>query len=242
MVPAAPVVEHLRDLARAGIGLRTIAATSSVSRDQLARIRSGAVTVIQRTTAHAILSAPAAPPDSALVDAAPSHRHLADLLAAGWTHADIAAGLGRAGRSVTLGRHKVRARTHRTLSTLWDHECARRPHGTIEHYRQGCRCSLCRAASARDRAAYRSGSHATDDVAALYEALADAVRARALPWRAGAACAHLPVSHMVPPVEPDASVLAVCATCPVRTECADARQGSAGIWGGVWYGHDERAP
>lgn len=118
LIDATPVRRHLAELADAKVGLRTIAELTGVDRASLHRIRSGRVTAVRPATAEAVLSVQATHVAAgSTVDAADTHRRVADLLAAGWTRTAIADRIGMKGR-LRIGERCVLASTAAAVEQL----------------------------------------------------------------------------------------------------------------------------
>lgn len=239
-VPAAPVRDHLRALAAAGVGLRALAAATGLSRSQLSKIRSGTARTVRPRTRDAVLAIqPTHAAAGALVDAAPTWRRIDALLAAGWTKSRLAAELGRTGRGLQLGRRRVTKANADRIEEIWRRhvvEAVPPPgHGTLGEYRQGCRCVFCRRASAEHRARMRSGTPPPPDHAELFAAIAELPELRSETWRSSAECAGGPTRLWFPDPGVDAHPLVVetCARCTVAAECAASRRGDTGVRAGV---------
>lgn len=238
-VDAAPVREHLEQLAAAGVGLRAVSAASGVSRSRLARLRSGEGRKVLPATRDAILAVvPAHAADRAIVDAAPTWRRVEELLAAGWTKSQITAALGHRGRGLQLGRERVTKANADRIEELWRrHVVEAQPpegHGTLQSYRSGCRCRFCRSAASTYRSRYRSpDSGERPDYEELFDAITELAGLRAEPWRADAACAGAPVRVFFPDdgTAPHPLAVATCRRCPVAARCAAARRGDSGVRG-----------
>lgn len=100
-VEAGPVLEHLHRLHRNGIGLRTLASASGVSRRALQRLTArkphepGAPTKVLRSTAEAVLAVEVVQPaPAALIPEIGTRRRLQALVALGWPQTMIAKELG----------------------------------------------------------------------------------------------------------------------------------------------------
>lgn len=122
-VPAGPVRSHLLELVQSGVGLRTVANRTSLSRAHLARIIRGDVRRVSKRVRNLILSTtPDHLADGALVDAGPTWELVGRLLAAGKTKAWISAQIGQGGRALQLGREQVTVRNARAVAALCERE------------------------------------------------------------------------------------------------------------------------
>jgi hypothetical protein len=112
-VDAAPVAEHLRELARQGIGYPTVAAATDLTAAHVWKIRAGWRKTMRASTAARILAVDlSAASDACRIDARPTWKLIRELLAAGLTRREIATRLsGRYRRALTLARRRVEART-----------------------------------------------------------------------------------------------------------------------------------
>lgn len=122
-VDATAAREHLAALRAAGMGTRSAAAASGVSRNQVVRIAAGRVTAIRPETSAAILTlARTDVHDGATVDAAATVELIDDLLARGYTRARLAELLGYRSPSLQLGRsgRVTRANARRVARLWWD--------------------------------------------------------------------------------------------------------------------------
>lgn len=122
-VPAGPVRSHLAELVESGVGLRTVAARTSLSRDSLAKLLRGERRRVSKRTRELILAiSPEHLADGALVPAGPTWERVGQLLAAGKTKAWISAQIGQAGRALQLGREQVTVRNARAIARLVERE------------------------------------------------------------------------------------------------------------------------
>lgn len=110
-VPAAAARAHMAELSRKGIGRRSVCDVSGVADTTLTEIIAGRKTRIRARTERAILAVTeAAAADHALTDARPSWILIEELLADGYTKADLARELGCATPALQLGRRRVTVR------------------------------------------------------------------------------------------------------------------------------------
>lgn len=206
-VPAGPVRSHLLELTQSGIGLRTIATRTSLSRTSLVRILRGNARRVSRRTRELILGViPDDIADGALVPAGPTWELVGLLLAAGRTKAWISAQIGQGGLALQLGSDYVTARNARAVAALIDQGA---PEGQPGDSIDGLLVALAeivedRRAPWRARAACR---HPGITVDVFYVGRGEA---------------------------PDVA-RQVCEACPVILECAayaDAHHEQAGFWAG----------
>lgn len=115
-VDATPAVDHLKWLAERGIGTRTIAAASDVSRSTLRELRLGTRTRVRRDTLDRLLAV--GTHRAKLVDAGPTWALLDELHAHGFTWTRIADELGYRSRTVQLKRTRVRASNARRVAEV----------------------------------------------------------------------------------------------------------------------------
>lgn len=115
-VDATPAVEHLEWLAERGIGTRTIAAASNVSRSTLRELRNGTRTRVRPDTLDRLLAV--GTHRAKLVDAGPTWALLDELHAHGFTWTRIADELGYRSRTVQLKRTRVRASNARRVAEV----------------------------------------------------------------------------------------------------------------------------
>lgn len=132
-VPAGPVRSHLLELTQTGVGLRTVAARTSLSRASLARIVRGEARRVSRRTRELILGViPDHVADGALVPAGPTWELVGLLLAAGHTKAWISAQIGQGGRALQLGADYITARNARAVAALIDQEAPEGDDGSVD--------------------------------------------------------------------------------------------------------------
>lgn len=206
-VPAGPARSHLLGLAQAGVGLRTVAARTSMSRAHLAKLFRGDIRRVSKRTRERILAiTPDHLADGALVAAAPTWEFVGRLLAAGKTKAWISAQIGQGGRALRLGRDYVTVRNARALAALVDREL---PAGDAGESLAGLLVAL----------------------AEVVEDRREPWRARAACRPAG-----IPVDlFFVGRGESAAPAKAICRRCPVVSDCdayAEEHHEQTGIWAG----------
>lgn len=256
-VDAEPVREHLRELGRAGVGLKQITRLTGVSGGALAKIiygtpradgtrRPPARRVRVETRDRLLAVKPSDQADGAWVPAKETWRHVETLLGRGWTKAAIAARLGQTSGRLQLGTMTVTAHHARVIRGLLDEPVPPRrsrwgvhevpaPDPEVEE-----RERLRRAAEAERRATYRAAARGgvpsgPGPGLVLAEWMADA-RCRA---------EDVPTWLFFADVRDQRTVQAakaVCARCPVRAQCHDhaVRHGEAGVWGGTTDAERER--
>lgn len=111
LVPAQRARAHMAALSTASVGRRQVADASGVADSILFKIISGERLKIRALTERAILAVtPAAAADHALIDAAPSWELLDDLLAVGFSKADLARELGMKTPALQINRSRVTVR------------------------------------------------------------------------------------------------------------------------------------
>lgn len=129
LVGADRVRQHLRDLADAGVGLKTVAQRSGVAHGALYKIVYGVPSTgrppskrVRPETAEKILAVTArdAAP-GAYVDGTVTLRNVDTLVARGWTKAEIARRLGQKGPGLQLGKNG------RVTKAIFDFEPAEAP-------------------------------------------------------------------------------------------------------------------
>lgn len=206
-VPAGPVRSYLLELTQAGLGLRTVAARTSLSRASLVRIVQGDARRVSRRTRDLILGViPEHIADGALVPAGPTWKRIGLLLAAGHTKAWISAQIGQGGRGLQLGNDFVTARNARAIAALMDRGVG---HGDAGDSTDGLLIALAEVVEDR-RAPWRALAacrHPGITVDVFYVGRGEA---------------------------PDIA-RQVCSLCPVIVECAAyaaANYEQIGVWGG----------
>lgn len=113
--------EHLAWLRTQGVGYRTVAVRTGMSRTTITKIGSGTVTRSRRATIDEILAVgKSAAHGRALVDAGPTWRRIDDLLAHGWTRAGIASALGYRTPALQLDRDRITATNAETIRAFYD--------------------------------------------------------------------------------------------------------------------------
>lgn len=204
-VPAGPVRSHLVELAEAGVGLRTVAGRTGLSRANLVRLLRGETRRVSKRTRDLLLSiTPDQLADGALVPAGPTWERIGQLLAAGKTRAWISAQIGQDGRALQLGREYVTARNARAVAALVEREIP----------------------------ADDAGETIAGLLVALAEVVEDRRapwRARAACRHPGIAVAVFFVGRG----ESAAPAKAICRRCPVKAECdayAEEHHEQIGIW------------
>lgn len=102
---------HLLVLAAQGVGRRAVVDVSDIPSIIVSEIRSGKKLRIRARTERRILAiTPAMAADHALIDAAPTWKLIAEMLAAGFTKTRIAGELNHSSRHLQLGREKITVR------------------------------------------------------------------------------------------------------------------------------------
>jgi hypothetical protein len=102
-IDATETRRHIQWLAKKGVGLRTIAARTRLSRTTITQLRDGARTRCTPATAELIAQVwPGDAADRACIDAAPTWRLVDDLLAHGHTRTSIARALGSTAKAPAL--------------------------------------------------------------------------------------------------------------------------------------------
>lgn len=241
LVGADRVRQHLRDLAAAGVGLKTVAAVSGVAHGALWKIVYGNPSLgrgpskrVRPETAEKILAVSArdAAP-GARVDAAPTWRAIETLLARGWTKTAIARGIGQGGPGLQVGRAQVAKRTADAVAALLSEPVPPRNlgrAGVVESTWDPTADEL----EAKRKAA-KVEVRQVDDLPSLDPTVFDAE------WRRRAACRLVPADErwIFWPPRGDMQALAaakkVCASCPVTEQCLAAalETGDPGVWGGT---------
>lgn len=125
-VSALPAREHIEELARQGVGLKTIAKVSGVSHGALSKLVYGDRTrgrgpskrIRPETSSKILAVMPSDVADGAKVDAGPSWAILDALIAAGVPKSQLAERLGQAGPGLQLSRGLIAARNARTVAEL----------------------------------------------------------------------------------------------------------------------------
>lgn len=234
-VAAGPVREHLEFLSTEGLGYKVVAEAAGLSPSVLGKILygppdRGPAKRVRHATAEKILAVtPSDGADGSRVDAGPTWRIIRGLLAAGWTKAAIARAIGQSGgHALQLGTARITRGNARRIAALEGQP----PPADVgkawaTHYSN-------RIAEDSDEAVVP-----LDDRDRITLILVELLEARIdmAPWRARAACSGKP-AWMFFPSRGDhktvAAAKAVCATCPVQTECLDAHRGEReGIYGGL---------
>jgi DNA-binding XRE family transcriptional regulator len=102
LVDAEPIRKHLRQLARLGVGQKSVAEACDVGRTTIVKIKKGQSRIRAELARRILAVTKSAIADSALVPAGPTWELLKDLLQRGWTKTALARGLGSKGPSPTL--------------------------------------------------------------------------------------------------------------------------------------------
>lgn len=145
MVDAEPVREHVRVLMDGGMGSKRIAEVAGVPRGVMSKLMYGDYAtgrppskVVRRATAEKLLACPLSVADGALVSAVEGRAVVAELVARGWTRAEIARRLGFQSRSLQIPkRRRMQAGYLRRLRVLLTEDVPVRAHP-----RWGTPCSL----------------------------------------------------------------------------------------------------
>lgn len=123
LVPAGRVQAHIERLSARGIGKRAVADVAKTSVTTIGELRTGRKTKLRKETADRILAAKFEDcvDDRHLVDAAPTKKLLAKLLAMGFTRTDLARRLGSTGKvpSLQLKSDKITAANARKVEALY---------------------------------------------------------------------------------------------------------------------------
>lgn len=121
LVPSTRARAHLRRLARAGVGRRTIADVSGVAQASILEIRLGRRTQIRRNTEAALLRVTSeAMVGRRLVPAAKTWYRLRSLLEQGFTRRELARRLGYACGRLQVGRTWVQPETERRIRRFYE--------------------------------------------------------------------------------------------------------------------------
>jgi hypothetical protein len=121
LVDAGPVRVHLKRLARAGVGRRTVSEACDVGQSTLMAVKQGRKTQLRKATADRILAVTPTTARGAanLVPARATWLLLEQLLADGFTKAELARRLGFKTPALQVSRVKVTARTQMRVEKLW---------------------------------------------------------------------------------------------------------------------------
>lgn len=113
--------EHILALSADGIGYKTVAKLSGVSKTIIFQIRSGSKRLIWARTERKILAVTGAGDHAgaALVDAEETWRLIDELIEEGFTKARISRELGHKTRALQIGKTQCLARTARAVRALW---------------------------------------------------------------------------------------------------------------------------
>lgn len=164
-VDATEARDHLLWLRSNGIGLRTVAERTGLSRSSLQEIVTGERRQVAPETADRILAVPRTVASAGCrIDAAPTWRLVDDLLHLGYTLGDISRALGRAHpRGLPIGRTAVQRRTADRIAEIhraW-RDCGVEWHGTAGGYQdRKCRCMQCRGWAAEAKRRRRANARA----------------------------------------------------------------------------------
>lgn len=136
LVPAAPARSHIEQMAKIGIGRRSVAAASDVAESILSLIKSGTKTQIRARTERAILAVTeGAAADSALVPAKDTWKLINRLLKDGHTKTSLAHRLGGKSPALQVKKDFVTVRTAHQVERLYAQlrsTCAKRTMALIE--------------------------------------------------------------------------------------------------------------
>jgi hypothetical protein len=123
-VPADKAREHLAWLADCGVGIKTVAKLSGVPHGSLSKVvygqggRAPSRRIRPETERRILAVMPHHAAGAQKIPAAHTWRLLNDLIARGWTRAELARRLGTQGPGLQIGRHQVRASTARKVERL----------------------------------------------------------------------------------------------------------------------------
>ena len=125
-IDADPIREHVRWLATCGIGLKTLAKLAGVSHGTLSKLMYGDPTRhmapskrVRPATAHKITAVmPNMAAGAQRVPAAPTWRLLNELIAIGWSRAELARRLGHQGPGLQIRHDRILASTARQVEQL----------------------------------------------------------------------------------------------------------------------------
>lgn len=119
-VPAAKARAHMASLSAAGVGRRTVGEVTGVSDTVLTSIVTGRKTKIRALTERAIIQVTAqAAADRAYIDGAATWQMLDELIADGYTKAELARALGYVRPALQLRRDRVTARNAFEVARLY---------------------------------------------------------------------------------------------------------------------------
>jgi transcriptional regulator with XRE-family HTH domain len=112
LVPSAEARNHLKELTRLGVGLRSVSAATDVSRSILREIRKGRRTQIRASTEAKILNVDrSAFAGGAIVSAVPTRKQITELLSEGFTSRELARRTGVSANVLQMKRPHIRAFT-----------------------------------------------------------------------------------------------------------------------------------
>lgn len=242
LVGADRVRQHLRDLADAGVGLKTVAKRSGVAHGALYKIVYGTPSIgrgpskrVRPETAEKILAvSPRDAAPRAYIDGTSTLRNVEVLVARGWTKAAIGRRLGQTGPGLQLARNgRVTKANADKVAALLDEPVPPRNLGRAGVVESTWDPEAERLAEARHAA--KVEARQVDDLPTLDPAMFDAE------WRRRAACRLVPADQrwIFWPGRGDHRALAaakrVCASCPVADQCLDVAlsAGEPGVWGGT---------
>src|SRR6266542_7107871 len=118
-VSARPVARHLRALSRKGVGTPSVAAASDMSSSSVWKILAGTTRRVRASTARRIFAVDVpATADGSRIDARPTWVLVRQMVAAGFTKAELGLRLGHVIPKLDLGRKLVRARTAHLIRRL----------------------------------------------------------------------------------------------------------------------------
>lgn len=122
IVSAAPAREHIRKLARAGVGYRMVAEAASLPKSVVLGIKNGSRANARKQSIARILAVTIdCRGDRTLVSAASTWRRIEKLLEEGFTKRDIARRLFKgANPSLQFGRQRVTVRTRARIERLFE--------------------------------------------------------------------------------------------------------------------------
>lgn len=242
-VLATPARDHVRSLMAAGMGPKTISLAAGVSTGGLSKLlygdykKRGPSKRIRKETAEKLLAVTTADAVGAQkINAAPTWRRLNEMIDAGIPKSQIAQALGAKGPGLQIALSQVRASTERQVAELH----AAWKAGTVRFERRHRHLTAPEpiAVPMPVRRTHEEVRERYDDVAALYNALADIIEERnSQPWRAQAACRGRDVTMWFP-ARGDRKTLAaarkICGACFVRDECGEAFAAAReGVYGGL---------
>lgn len=226
-VGAAETRAHVRWLSEHGVGLKQIVKVSGVAQGTLWKLMYGKggrpskrIKVETRNRILAVQPSDAA--DGAKISAAPTHANIAELLDRGWTKAAIARAIGQSDTALQVGRKQVTVGNARAITALLDQPVPPR-----------------RSRFGLHPVAQPEVDDAEDVTPADIEETFRPFLFEPEPWREQSACRlpNVPLWIFFPgrgDLEATNAALAVCDTCPVKSDCLDAHLHERfGVWGGT---------